>query len=42
MPMLTQIVAALAGAVILVEFWLVFQTRRDRKIWENLNNRKEQ
>ena len=40
MPAITQILIALAAIVIVAEFYLVFRTRADRKIGENLDNNK--
>ncbi len=42
MPMFTQILVSLAAIIVIAEFCLVLKVKRDRKIWENLNNRKEQ
>ena len=42
MPLITQILVPLAAIIVIIEFCLVLRVKRERRIWENLNNRKEQ
>lgn len=41
-PLIAQIVVALAAVVVIAEFYIVFRRRADRRIIEKLNNIKEQ
>ena len=42
MMFITKILVPVAIIVITVEFITVFRVKRERRIWDNLNNRKEQ